>query len=87
MRATLEIDGFRDAADAVRFITACGLSLRAPRPDPTRVIGCAIMAHGTHRIGTVHMLRKGVTLRIDMTARHAAWHATAILERLAQRNA
>jgi hypothetical protein len=66
--ATLEIGGFANASEALRFVHACGFALRPPKPDPTRVIGCAIMARYVDRIGSVHMLRKGVTLRFDARA-------------------
>lgn len=68
-KSTLGIGGFDCAADVVRFLRFAGsaFALRAPTPDPTRVIGCKIMAGGKP-IGAVVMLRKGATLRVDTLA-------------------
>jgi hypothetical protein len=83
--ATLEIGGFDNATEAAKFVRACGFNLRAPTPDPTRVIGTKIMARHVDVIGTVVMLRKGVTLRFDMLKPNTAMYVPRILAQLANK--
>lgn len=87
-KAILEIGGFDNAADAVKFLRFAGsaFSLRAPTPDPTRVIGCKLMAGGKP-IGMVVMLRKGVTFRIDTHAVGAAVYVAGLIRASIEWNA